>query len=103
MMLTARSGVLLLLVTTALPAIAADRATEQSQARCEAARQAKLEPLRLAEIEKCVKNRGKRSDCERKFAQYGDATRTQGGKAIPRMFDDLPECVAARNAAQEKD
>ena len=64
---------------------------------CEDARERAIAPLRAAEIEECKATR--RSDpafCERFFADFGDAGRTASGTIRPRMFDDLPECVQAR-------
>jgi hypothetical protein len=84
-----------------LPGAASDdeakvQALEQ---QCEQAREAKLKPLREAEIAKCKQN--KRNDpgyCERYWRDYGSAMRLANGAMRPRMFDDLPECAAARQA-----
>ena len=65
-------------------------------ARCEAAREAKIAPLREAEIENCKADR--RNDpafCESFNADFGEGGRTVTGALRPRMFDDLPECVEA--------
>ena len=64
---------------------------------CEDARERAIAPLRAAEIEECKASR--RNDpafCERFYADFGDAGRTASGTIRPRMFDDLPECVQAR-------
>jgi len=82
-------------------AAAADETIEALEQRCEAAREAKIKPLREAEIAKCKAD--KRNDpafCERYWRDYGDAGRTVDGRFRPRLFDDLPECVAAREARQ---
>lgn len=64
--------------------------------RCEDAREKKIAPLRDAEIARCKAD--KRNDpgyCERFFASYGDASYAANGTYVPRMFNDLPECVVA--------
>ena len=86
-------------------ATAADQAASdvaQMEQRCEQARQAKLAPIREAEIAKCKSDQ--RSDpayCDRFWADYGDAHRAANGRWMPRLFDDLPECVAAAKARRE--
>ena len=78
----------------------ADEASVQALERqCEQAREAKLKPLREAEIAKC-KADGRDNDgyCERHFRDYGNAVRLANGATRPRLFDDLPECVAAFKA-----
>lgn len=64
--------------------------------RCDVAREAKIAPLREAEIAKCKQD--KREDpafCENFNADFGDGGRTFSGAIRPRLFDDLPECVEA--------
>jgi hypothetical protein len=68
--------------------------------RCDEAREEMIAPLREAEIEKCKQD--KREDpafCERFNADFGEGGRTVSGSIRPRMFDDLPKCVEAK---QEK-
>ena len=87
----------LIIVLLSVPALGADVA--ELEAACEAAREAKLKPIREGLIADCKKN--KRNDpawCERFYSDYGEAGRTASGGIRPRMFDDLPECVAAREA-----
>lgn len=72
------------------------------EASCEAAREERLKPLRDAEIAKCKAD--KRTDpayCERFWSDYGNAVRLPNGRMQPRMFDDLPECVAAQEARRK--
>ena len=65
-------------------------------ARCDAAREAKIAPLREAEIENCkAQPRSDPNFCEQFNADFGDGGRTLRGAVRPRMFDDLPECVQA--------
>ena len=62
--------------------------------RCEAAREAKIAPLREAEIAKCKQQED--SDparCERFYADYGEGGKTIYGTMRPPMFHDLPECI----------
>lgn len=75
---------------------------DQLDRKCEAARAAKLAPIRAELIDKCVRiNRRPREACESEFAHYGDTKGTAQGKAVAGMFYDLPECVAAFEARQE--
>jgi hypothetical protein len=69
---------------------------EELDRRCDDAREAKIAPLRKAEIAKCkIEKRNDSEWCERFYADYGDGGLTAGGTVRPRMFDDLPECVDA--------
>jgi len=82
-------------------AIADDR-SDTLQLECEQAREAQLKPLRDAEIAKCKSERGRDPEyCERFWKDLGDATRLPNGTMQARMFNDLPECVAARKAKEE--
>lgn len=70
--------------------------------RCEAARAAKLTPIRAELIDKCVRiDQRPREACENEFAHYGDTKGTAQGKAVAGLFYDLPECVAAFEARQK--
>lgn len=72
------------------------RALEQ---QCETAREGRIKPLRDAEIAKCKAD--KRNDpayCERFWSDYGGPVRLPNGRMQPRLFEDLPECVAAYDA-----
>lgn len=70
--------------------------------KCEAARLAKLAPIRAELIDKCVRiDRRPREACEGEFAHYGDTKATVHGRAIAGLFYDLPECVAAFEARQK--
>lgn len=70
----------------------------QLRLQCEKERQEQLAPLREKEIEECVAKKNSREDCEAKFRDYGNTSRTVTGGSRLRMFDDLPSCVAAREA-----
>ena len=100
-----RIALLLTLGLASSAAFAAEVTQEQVialEAQCEAAREAKLKPLREAEIERCKAQ--KRTDpgyCERFYSDLGNASRRPNGTMTPRMFDDLPECIAAAQARSE--
>ena len=65
--------------------------------RCEEMREARIAPLREAEIEKCKAEKTMEpARCESYYKDYGDATRGAGGKYTERMFNDLGPCVKAR-------
>lgn len=66
------------------------------EARCEAEREAKIKPLREMEIAKCKADRhNDAAYCERFWKDYGNAVRGIDGIMVPRMFSELPVCVAA--------
>lgn len=94
-------GVLLLVLTP--NAYSLDEAEVKAlEARCEAAREARLKPLREAEIAKCKSDeRNDPAYCERFWSDYGNAVRLPNGRMQPRLFDDLPECTAAYNARRQ--
>jgi len=100
--------VALLLFLGMSSAVLADAASDLANldAQCEAAREAKIKPLRAAEIAKCKADSHNDPEyCERYWRDYGNASRRANGTMTPRMFDDLPECVAAAkaHAAQNQD
>jgi hypothetical protein len=69
---------------------------EDLDRRCEAEREAKIAPLRDAEIQKCIHEQEKDPDyCRRFFSDLGEGGRTVHGTYRPRMFNDLPVCVEA--------
>jgi hypothetical protein len=90
---------LLLIFASPLPAADPRAQAEQMDRQCEAAREARIKPRREMEIAKCKTEQGKDPGyCERFWSDYGNAVRQPNGKMRPRLFDDLPECVAAREA-----
>jgi hypothetical protein len=69
------------------------------EAQCEAEREARIKPLREMEIAKCKEeSHNDAAYCERFWKDYGNAVRTASGGMVPRMFGDLPVCVAAFKA-----
>jgi len=81
----------------ALPAMAlADAASHLAtlEAKCAHDREAKIKPLRDAQIAKCKADKANDPEhCEHFFSDYGN-----GGRRTPRLFGDLPSCVAAAKA-----
>jgi hypothetical protein len=76
----------------------ADQAREVAalEAKCEHDREAKIKPLREAQIAKCKADpRNDPEHCEHFWSDYGN-----GGRRRPRLFDNLPSCVAAAKARQ---
>ncbi len=74
---------------------------EELDRRCEAEREAKIAPLREAEIDKCINEQRKDpAYCKRFFADYGAGGRTVHGMVRPRMFHDLPVCLEAEKKRQ---
>jgi hypothetical protein len=79
----------------------ADQASDVAalEAQCEAQRDAKIKPLRDMEIAKCKADQhNDPAYCERFWKDYGNSTRGANGVMVPRMFSDLPVCVAAFKA-----
>ena len=62
-------------------------------ATCQAAREAKLAPLRQQRVEECVRKKEKkdRASCEQYNRDYGERSGTRAG-----LFYDLPECANAK-------
>ncbi len=91
-----------ILVVWGNPAVVlADQASDVAalEAKCEAEREAKIKPLRDAEIAKCKADKANDPGyCERFWKDYGNSMRGANGGTIPRMFGDLPICVAAFKA-----
>lgn len=80
-----------------VPVLALARSTEEIKAtlaeldaRCEAAREARLGPERAKYIEECVEKGEARDYCTGFYADYG----ARAGNRAP-LYLDLPECVEA--------
>jgi hypothetical protein len=79
----------------------ADKASEVAalEAQCEAERETRIKPLRDAEIATCkTDSHNDPGYCERFWSSYGNAVRRPNGSLSPRLYDDLPSCVAAFEA-----
>lgn len=93
---------------TRMPAVAGEADISQMSLaeldrRCEAAREARIAPMRAAQIENCIEaGTGDRAWCENFWADYGAASRTPSGEFIPGMFYDLPECIEAWEEGQRR-
>ena len=74
-----------------------DASLEQLRQRCEAAREARLAPLRQQAIEECVsrpRSTRTRAQCEEFYRDFGQGGGTVGGGFRAPMFIDVPECQA---------
>jgi hypothetical protein len=95
-------SVLTALLLLSLPAVVvADQLSDvvALEAQCEQEREARIKPLREMEIAKCkADGHNDAAYCERYWKDYGNRIRTPNGTMTPRMFDDLPICVAAFEA-----
>jgi hypothetical protein len=79
----------------------ADKAADVAalEAQCEQEREARIKPLREMEIARCkADTHNDPAYCERYWKDYGNAVRRPDGTMTPRLFDDLPVCVAAFEA-----
>jgi hypothetical protein len=78
----------------AVPAMSVADAARQLaalEAQCAKDREAKIKPLREAQIAKCKADKANDPEhCEHFWSDYGN-----GGRRRPRLFDNLPSCVAA--------
>jgi hypothetical protein len=96
------SCVLSALLLLGLPAVVvADQMSDvvALEAQCEQEREVRIKPLREMEIAKCkADSHNDAAYCERYWQDYGNRIRTPNGTMTPRMFDDLPICVAAFEA-----
>jgi hypothetical protein len=82
-------------------AVVADQLSDvvAMEAQCEHEREARIKPLRDMEIAKCkADSQNDAAYCERYWKDYGNRVRTPNGTMTPRMFDDLPICLAAFEA-----
>ena len=83
------------------PKDTSERSLAELEALCEQAREYYLRPERESAIKNCIEKQGKDPDyCERYYSTYGDATVHQR-LVVPRKYDNLPECVAARKAGSK--
>jgi len=70
-------------------------------ARCEAARQARLEPIRRQKIAQCEAGPDKpAAGCAVYYSTYGDNSNRANRSVVRGLFYDLPECRQARNATR---
>jgi hypothetical protein len=87
------------MVPTVLGAADDEAAVRKLEQACEEAREARLKPMREAEIKRCIEEQNKDpAYCQRYWSDLGNAQKLPNGRYQPRKFDDLPECVAAQEA-----
>jgi hypothetical protein len=101
-----RSSVATLLVLFGVStAVVADKASDVAalEAQCEQEREAKIKPIRDEQIADCKATHPNVDPgyCERYWKNFGVARRGPNGTFIPRMFNDLPVCLAALKARRE--
>ena len=92
---------LVLLISTQAGAQEAVDRTAAANARCEAARQEKLGPIRARKIAQC--KRGQHpptAGCETFYSTYGNNSNHANGSSVRGMFYDLPACVEARRTGR---
>jgi hypothetical protein len=103
MMHASAQRLIVLLAVTAVPQnIFGQDPLEALRQQCEEARASRLTPLREAAIADCVSQRRStrsREDCERIYQDFGELGATESGGIRPRLFDDLPQCLEYRRAA----
>lgn len=97
---------LFLLCSLTLPFVVNAQSLQELERRCENTRQRLIAPLRQDAINECIASRSSRASgdarqhCERFYADFGQAGRTQQGGFRQRMFHDIPECQAFYDAEQ---
>jgi len=85
---------------TAAAQSAVDR-VDALNARCEAAREARLAPIREQKIAQCEASPNKpEAGCRVFYSTYGDNSNHANGSVVRGQFYGLPECVAARKATR---
>lgn len=92
--------VLLLLCSSGVSAQEAVDATAAANARCEAAREKKLEPIRAKKIAACKRRaHPPAAGCETFYSTYGNNSSHANGSVVRGLFYDLPACVEARRTS----
>jgi hypothetical protein len=89
------SATLLSLLFLTGVALGSEPSLEQLRLRCEAAREARLAPLREQAIQDCVsrpRSTRNRAQCEEFYRDFGQGGGTVGGGFRAPMFIDVPEC-----------
>lgn len=70
-------------------------------ARCEAARTRKLEPIRANKIRGCERSAAQpAAGCKTFYSTYGNNSNHLNGSVVRGRFYGLPECVRAREASK---
>ena len=72
--------------------------------RCLQARTERLKVVQEQKIQTCIEVDKQDPDyCRRFFKDYGWGSVTASGTRNPRLFDEIPECIAAFNARKDRD
>lgn len=91
--------------TTSETTVASDTTSELKELKeqCEEAREARIAPLRDEAIKECIAKGVKTpEECERFYADYGNAGATQTGGFRQRMFHNVPECQPYYDAEKKR-
>ena len=93
---------LILICILAFPTYAYTAIDPKLDAACEAAREAKLAPERKSLIKLCISEGKSQAECNNFYKSHGDAGgSTNTGSYTKRKYNNLPECVAAREAREK--
>lgn len=80
---------------------------QELDGRCENARRERLAPVRRKLTEECERERQLNPaisrNCAIETSTYGDRGVNGRGAVLPGQFYDLPECIQADRARQERD
>ena len=82
-------------ILASAPAFGAGPSIDDLRQRCDAAREAKLAPLREEAVQECVsrpRSTRTRAECEEFYRDFGQGGGTVGGGFRAPMFIDVPEC-----------
>ena len=80
----------------------ANMTLEELDTGCEAAREARIAPIRIREIALCKASRTVPEICDRFYRDLGEPRVNQDGTVSPRMFHDLPECTLAEDERRRR-
>lgn len=76
---------------------------DTAQARCEAAREQKLAPIRQQKIAQCKRGHNQpTAGCETYYSTYGNNSNHANGSAVRGRFYDLPACAAAQASDRQR-
>jgi hypothetical protein len=91
----------LLLFPLAADALDAVDRTAAADARCEAAREKKLQPIRARKIAACMRQaHPPTAGCETFYSTYGNNSNHANGSVVQGLFYDIPACVEARRTSE---
>ncbi len=74
--------------------------TAAANARCEAAREKMLKPIRAKKIAACKRQaHPPAAGCETFYSTYGNNSNKANGSVVQGLFYDLPACIEARRTS----